>query len=125
MGNLGNVHCTGPQHKCAIDTTSSSHAYAICTPSGSIYTVDDEDSTADCMLVENGKILAIGNAGMHSFHPFSMHSLVNLANSEHIREYWNTYNPNVPLEMLQTPPGSIIIPGLAGKALSICRPPTT
>ncbi|KAI0277880.1 amidohydrolase 3 [Russula aff. rugulosa BPL654] len=73
---------------------SGSQAYAICTPPGSIYTVDDDDSTADCMLVENGAILAVGNA-------------------EQIRKYWNAYKPNVPLEMLQTPPGSIVIPGLA------------
>ena len=37
------------------------------TPPGSIHTVDDEDSTADCMLVENGEILAIGNTGMPHF----------------------------------------------------------
>ncbi|KAI0277876.1 amidohydrolase 3 [Russula aff. rugulosa BPL654] len=46
------------------------------------------------MLIENGKILAIGN-------------------TEKIRKYWSTYKPNVSLEMFQTPPGSIIIPGLA------------
>ncbi|KAF8494985.1 amidohydrolase 3 [Russula emetica] len=69
----------------------------MCTPPGSIYTVDDEDSTADCMLIENGEILAIGS----------------VANSEQIRKYWSAYKPNVSLEMLQTPPGSIIIPGLA------------
>jgi predicted amidohydrolase YtcJ len=39
----------------------------MCTPPGSIYTVDDDDSTADCMLVENGEILAIGNTGMPHF----------------------------------------------------------
>jgi predicted amidohydrolase YtcJ len=52
---------------CVIDTTSGSHAYAICTAPGSIYTVDEEDSTTDCMLIENGKILAIGNTGMPHF----------------------------------------------------------
>jgi predicted amidohydrolase YtcJ len=39
----------------------------MCTPPDSIYTVDNGDSTADCMLVENGEILAIGNAGMPHF----------------------------------------------------------
>jgi hypothetical protein len=37
-----------------------------------------------------------------------------VANVEQIRKYWSTYKPNVSLEMFQTPPGSIIIPGLAG-----------
>jgi hypothetical protein len=77
-----------------LDTTSGSHAYAISTPPGSIYTVDEEDSSTDCMLIENGKILAIGNTGQ-------------------IRKYWSTHKPNVSLEMFQTPPGSIITPGLA------------
>ncbi|KAF8487054.1 amidohydrolase 3 [Russula ochroleuca] len=73
---------------------SGSHAYAICTPPGGIYTVDEEDSTADCMLIENGMILVIGNP-------------------EQIHKYWSAYNPNVVLKMFQTPPGSIIVPGLA------------
>ncbi|KAH9990826.1 amidohydrolase 3 [Russula vinacea] len=68
--------------------------YAISTPPGGIYTVNEEDSTADCMLIENGKILAVGS-------------------TEQIRKYWTAYNPNVVLEMFQTPPGSIIVPGLA------------
>jgi len=37
------------------------NAYAISTPPGGIYTVDDENSTADCMLVENGIITAVGS----------------------------------------------------------------
>ncbi len=44
------------------------NAYAISTPPNSIYTVDDNDSTADCMLVENGVILAIGSTGMLNIH---------------------------------------------------------
>ena len=40
-----------------------------------------------------------------------------VAISEKIRKYWSTYKPNVSLEMFQTPPGSIIIPGLAGMTL--------
>jgi hypothetical protein len=43
-----------------------------------------------------------------------------VANSEQIRKYWNAYKPNVLLEMFQTPPGSIIIPGLAGMTLRVC-----
>jgi hypothetical protein len=39
-------------------------AYAISTPPGGIYTVDEETSTADCMLVENGIVLAVGTVGM-------------------------------------------------------------
>jgi hypothetical protein len=56
---------------CGIDA-SGSHAYAICTPPGGIYTVDEEDSTADCMLIENGMILVIGNPGMPHFPFLSM-----------------------------------------------------
>ena len=39
------------------------NAYAICTPPNSIYTVDDNYSTADSMLIENGVILATGSVG--------------------------------------------------------------
>ncbi|KAI9435527.1 amidohydrolase family-domain-containing protein [Lactarius indigo] len=70
--------------------------YAICTPPNSIYTVDDDDSTAECMLVENGVIRSIGSAG----------------NPEHIRNFWGACNPNVSLKMFQTPPNSVIVPGL-------------
>ncbi|KAI9428497.1 hypothetical protein H4582DRAFT_2171452, partial [Lactarius indigo] len=72
--------------------------YAICTPPNSIYTVDDDDSTAECMLVENGVIRSIGSVG----------------NPEHIRNFWGACNPNVSLKMFQTPPNSVIVPGLAG-----------
>lgn len=41
-----------------------SDAYAISTPPDSIYTVNDDNSTVDCLLVENGIILATGNLGM-------------------------------------------------------------
>ena len=44
------------------------HVYAICTQPNSIYTVDDNDSTAECMLVENGVILAIGSTGTLIIH---------------------------------------------------------
>ena len=44
------------------------NTYAICTPPNSIYTVDDNDSTTDCMLVENGVILAIGSIGIPNIH---------------------------------------------------------
>ena len=47
-----------------------------------------------------------------------MHYLT-AANSEQIRKYWSAYKPNVSLEMFQTPPGSIIIPGLAGMTRSV------
>jgi hypothetical protein len=50
------------------------------------------------MLIENGMILVIGNP-------------------EQIHKYWSAYNPNVVLKMFQTPPGSIIVPGLAGMTL--------
>ncbi|KAH9964935.1 amidohydrolase 3 [Russula dissimulans] len=70
------------------------NAYAICTPPRSIYTVDEEDATADCMLVEDGFILSIGTV-------------------EQIRNFWSAHNPNMSLKMFQTPPGSIIVPGLA------------
>ena len=40
-----------------------------------------------------------------------------VANSEQIRKYWSAYKPNVSLEVFQTPPGSIITPGLAGMTL--------
>ena len=75
MGILGTrSHYTYPKigtliQKCVIDTTFGSHAYAICTDPGSIYTVDEEDSTTDCMLIENGKILAMGNNGMPNITP--------------------------------------------------------
>ncbi|KAH9986218.1 amidohydrolase family-domain-containing protein [Russula compacta] len=75
---------------------SNLNAYAICTPPGSIYTVDEEESTADCMLVENGTILA-----------------PTVSNSEQIRKFWSARNPNVSLSTFQTPPGSIIVPGFA------------
>ena len=39
------------------------NTYEICTQPNSIYTVDDNDSTADSMLVENGVILATGSVG--------------------------------------------------------------
>jgi hypothetical protein len=58
-------------YKCVIDA-SGPQAYAIRTPPGSIYTVDDGDSTADCMLVENGEILAVGNAGMRFFSCYTL-----------------------------------------------------
>ena len=44
------------------------HVYAICTQPNSIYTGDDNDSTAECMLVENGVILAIGSTGTLIIH---------------------------------------------------------
>ena len=93
----------------------------MCTPpaSGSIYTVDDEDSTVDCMLVENSEILAIGSVGIPDFLSLPYIDHLSVAISEQIRKYWNTYKPNVSLEMFQTPPGSIIIPGLAGMAQSV------
>jgi len=68
------------------------------------------------MLVENGEILAIGNAGIARFPPLAIHYLTE-ANLEQIRKYWSAYKPNVSLEMFQTPPGSIILPGLAGMRL--------
>ena len=43
---------------------SDLEAYAISTPPGGIYTVDEETPTADCMLVENGIVLAVGTVGM-------------------------------------------------------------
>ncbi|KAH9028940.1 amidohydrolase 3, partial [Lactarius hengduanensis] len=70
------------------------NTYAICTPPNSIYTVNDDDSTAECMLVENGVILAVGSA-------------------EDIRNFWSAYNPNVSLKTFQIPPNSVIVPGLA------------
>ncbi|KAI9459905.1 amidohydrolase 3 [Lactarius psammicola] len=70
------------------------NTYAICTPPNSIYTADDNDSTADCMLVENGVILSIGSI-------------------DHIRKFWSACNPNVSLKTFQTPPNSVIVPGLA------------
>ncbi|KAI0297936.1 amidohydrolase family-domain-containing protein [Russula brevipes] len=87
----------GPEQTCVIlvlAAISDSNAYAICTTPGGIYAVDEEDSTADCMLVENGIILAIGDV-------------------EHIRKFWSVHKPNVSLKMFQTPPGSIVVPGLA------------
>jgi hypothetical protein len=87
----------------------------MCTPPGSIYTVDDEDSNADCML---GEILAIGNAGIPvAPSPLIAVHYLNVANSEQIRKYWSAHKPNESLEMFQTPPGSIIVPGLAGMTL--------
>ncbi|KAH9056815.1 amidohydrolase 3, partial [Lactarius vividus] len=68
--------------------------YAICTPPNSIYTVNDDDSTAECMLVEDGVILAVGTI-------------------EDIRNFWSAYNPNVSLKTFQIPPNSVIVPGLA------------
>jgi hypothetical protein len=70
------------------------------------------------MLIENGQILAIGNAGMPPFPPLAVHYLT-VADLEQIRKYWNAYKPNVSLEMFETPPGSIIIPGLAGMTRSV------
>ncbi|KAH9177302.1 amidohydrolase 3 [Lactarius sanguifluus] len=70
------------------------NTYAICTPPNSIYTVNDDDSTAECMLVENGVILAVGSV-------------------EDIRNFWSAYNPNVSLKTFQIPPNSVIVPGLA------------
>ena len=101
---------------CVIDVAPGSHAYAICTPPGCIYTVDEDNSTADCMLVENGTILAIGNKGMPKFLFLGIPCLT-VAHSEQIRKYWSARSPNVLLEMFQTPPGSIIVPGLAGMTL--------
>jgi hypothetical protein len=68
------------------------------------------------MLIENGMILAIGSAGTPHFLSLVALSLT-VANSEQIRKHWSAHNPNVVLEMFQTPPGSIIIPGLAGMTL--------
>ena len=48
--------------------TIAPNAYAICTPPNSIYTVNDNHSTADCMLVENGVILAVGSVGTLNIH---------------------------------------------------------
>ncbi|KAI9508025.1 amidohydrolase 3 [Russula earlei] len=73
---------------------SHSKAYAISTPPGSVYIVDEGDSTADCILIENGTILSVGNV-------------------EQIRKFWSDHNPSMSLKMFQTPPGSIIVPGLA------------
>jgi hypothetical protein len=68
------------------------------------------------MLIENGKILAIGSTGMLRC-PFIAMPYLIVAKSEHIRKYWSIHNPNVVLEMFQTPPGSVIVPGLAGMTL--------
>ncbi|KAH9976736.1 hypothetical protein BGW80DRAFT_878698 [Lactifluus volemus] len=69
-------------------------AYAICTPSEGLYTVDDNNTTTDCMLIENGIILATGSL-------------------EQVHEFWSAYKPDVSLKVFQTPPSSIIVPGLA------------
>jgi hypothetical protein len=42
-----------------------------------------------------------------------------VADSEQIQEYWSAYKPKMLLEMFQTPPGSIITPGLAGMTLLV------
>jgi hypothetical protein len=42
--------------------------------------------------------------------------------SEQIRKFWSAYKPtaSVSLKVFQTPPSSIIVPGLAGMMLRIC-----
>ncbi|KAI0255480.1 amidohydrolase 3 [Lactifluus subvellereus] len=76
------------------DFAAISDAYAISTPPKSIYTVNEDDSIVDCILVESGIILATGSV-------------------EQIHKFWGAYNPDVSLQVFQTPPGSIIVPGLA------------
>ncbi|KAI0270735.1 amidohydrolase family-domain-containing protein [Gloeopeniophorella convolvens] len=77
-----------------IPTAAIPNAYAICTPSTSIYTVDEGDSVKDCILIENGTILAVGSA-------------------RQIQEHWSAHYPSTPLKTFETPPGSAIVPGLA------------
>lgn len=38
-------------------------AYALCTPSNSVYTVDNFDSKVDCILVDGPTIVATGSEG--------------------------------------------------------------
>ncbi|KAJ7051743.1 amidohydrolase family-domain-containing protein [Mycena amicta] len=61
--------------------------YAVCAEAGNVYTVDAQNSLADCIVVDNGRILSIGSI-------------------EETRQ--------VPgLEILQVPPGAIVLPGLS------------
>ncbi|KAI0298999.1 amidohydrolase family-domain-containing protein [Multifurca ochricompacta] len=46
------------------------------------------------MIIENGIIIATGSA-------------------EQIHQFWSVYKPNVSLKIVQAPPGSIVVPGLA------------
>jgi hypothetical protein len=40
------------------------HEYAVCSPSGHIYTVDDSTPTVDCILIRGSRILDIGTLGV-------------------------------------------------------------
>ena len=74
----------------------------------------------ECMLVENGIICAVGNLGMPAL-PLVTRRLT-VGRSEQIRKFWSGYNPNVSLKVFQTPPSSVIVPGLAGMTLRASFP---
>jgi len=53
----------------------------------------------------------------HATSPLVDAPQLTVGRSDQIHKFWSAYNPNVLLKVFQTPPRSIIVPGLAGMTL--------
>ncbi|THH17484.1 hypothetical protein EW146_g3337 [Bondarzewia mesenterica] len=75
-------------------TADLPHAYALCSPSTGIYTVDSNNSKTECVIVVGDTVFATGSEG-------------------HVRSIWDAGNPSEDLKTFYTTPGSIVVPGLS------------
>ncbi|KAI0920404.1 hypothetical protein AcW1_002156 [Taiwanofungus camphoratus] len=87
--------------------TQLPESYALCTDPGKVYTVDEVKPNVDCMLVRRDRIMATGSLE-------DVEAEWDVYQNELIAKFYgNELKAKKPLKVLNTPTGSIVIPGLA------------
>ncbi|TFY78421.1 hypothetical protein EWM64_g5591 [Hericium alpestre] len=78
----------------ASTTSAPGTTYALCTEADGIYTVDLQESKAQCLLVSGDLIVATGS-------------------ESYIRAFWTDLGTSENLRIMRTKEGAIVVPGLA------------
>lgn len=99
-------------------------SYAICTDGGTIYTVDEKQPSAECLLVRRDRLHAVGSRGVCS-KQYRQHVLSQAI--DHVLTAWNDYQLEMaqkfyggelstkkPIPLFYVRPGAVVVPGLAG-----------
>ncbi|KIP09425.1 hypothetical protein PHLGIDRAFT_102850 [Phlebiopsis gigantea 11061_1 CR5-6] len=88
--------------------TTLPESYGLCTTdAGKIYTVDENKPTVECIVVRKDEVLATGTQS-------DILAQWDLYQDEVVRKFYGGEpKAKKPLHIYQTPPGSIVVPGLA------------
>lgn len=107
LAGVSYLFTSSPAAKEDVGTTQLPESYGLCNVDGKVYTVDDKRPTVDCILVRKDEILATGTKEeiMHVWDEYQL-ELVN-------KFYGGEPKAKKALTVLETKPGSIIVPGLA------------